>query len=205
MDFEFIGSDYGGWAIDTSRINSESVIYSFGVGEDVTFDLALIFRFGVKVHAFDPTPRAGAWVTKMGFPKKFIFRSVGLSTIDGTEEFLFPSDPSHVSLSSVIERGDPTNKVNLPVKKLSSFMVEFGHEKIDVLKMDIEGSEYSVIEQLSMEDIRPKQILVEFHHRFDNIGVRKTKMALSSLRKMGYKIFSVSNTGEEYSLILSEI
>jgi len=39
--------------------------------------------------------------------------------------------------------------------------------------MDIEGAEYEVIDDLIASGIRPKQILVEFHHRFKNVGVKK--------------------------------
>ena len=30
------------------------MVYSFGVGQDISWDLAMIERFGVTVHAFDP-------------------------------------------------------------------------------------------------------------------------------------------------------
>ncbi|GIS76398.1 MAG: hypothetical protein CM1200mP12_21170 [Gammaproteobacteria bacterium] len=46
------------WGIDKSMIDSESVIYSVGVGSNIDFDLELIDSLGVTVHAFDPTPEA---------------------------------------------------------------------------------------------------------------------------------------------------
>ena len=74
-------------------------------------------------------------------------------------------------------------------------MNELGHRYIDVVKMDIEGSEYDVINDISRSKIRPKQLLIEFHHRFPEVGIRRTKVAISTLRSMGYKIFSVSSHG----------
>ena len=53
-----IGSDYGGWITPMHLLNSTSICYCAGVGEDITFDLGLIERFGCHVFAFDPTPRA---------------------------------------------------------------------------------------------------------------------------------------------------
>jgi len=81
-------------------------------------------------------------------------------------------------------------------------MQELGHSHIDILKMDIEGAEYDVIEDIRLSNIRPKQLLVEFHHRFPNIGISKSKQAISNLRKMGYQLFSISTSGEEFSFIL---
>ena len=75
------------------------------------------------------------------------------------------------------------------------------HSQIYILKMDIEGSEYEVIDCVIDKKIPVKQILVEFHHRFPAIGIAKSKIAINKLNLAGYKIFHVSVTGEEYSFI----
>jgi hypothetical protein len=80
-------------------------------------------------------------------------------------------------------------------------MKRLGHTTIDVLKMDIEGAEYEVIEDIVSSRISINQILVEFHHRFPTIGIEKTKNAIKQLNKAGYKIFSISESGQEYSFI----
>ena len=64
---ERLGSKYCGWEVAVEKITKDSVCYSFGVGEDVSFDLELINRFGVVVHAFDPTPRSINWVRAQDF------------------------------------------------------------------------------------------------------------------------------------------
>ena len=48
---------------------------------------------------------------------------------------------------------------------------------------------------------KPSQLLVEFHHRFPNIGFEKTNNAIKNLHKIGYRIFSVSKTGRELGFI----
>jgi len=80
-------------------------------------------------------------------------------------------------------------------------MKELGHKYIDILKMDIEGAEYDVINEMSKSDIRPQQILVEFHHRFQGVGIRETIKAIRRLKIMGYNLFSVSDTNEEFGFI----
>jgi FkbM family methyltransferase len=53
-----LGSDYGGWhMVDTGSL-SGSVLVSGGLGEDATFDLEFIKRFGAVALAVDPTPKA---------------------------------------------------------------------------------------------------------------------------------------------------
>src|SRR5437867_11219048 len=53
-----VGSDLGGWYIPTHLLNSNAVCYCVGAGEDISFDLELVGRYGCSVFTFDPTPRA---------------------------------------------------------------------------------------------------------------------------------------------------
>jgi hypothetical protein len=42
LRLERLGSDYGGWYVPIDRLAPHSICYLAGVGEDITFDLALI-------------------------------------------------------------------------------------------------------------------------------------------------------------------
>ena len=125
----------------------------------------------------------------------------GISNNDGTVLFNPPKDPHHVS-HTILDRPTTANQaISVPVKRLSTIMNQLNHKKIDVLKMDVEGAEYGVIEDMGKSDILPQQILIEFHHRFPNVGIKKTKKAVSRIRTMGYKLFFVSTTGNEFCFI----
>lgn len=78
-------------------------------------------------------------------------------------------------------------------------MNSLGHKVIHVLKMDIEGAEYSVLDDILASGVRVEQLLVEFHHRWPEVGIEKTKQALRDLYSNGFRIFHISPTGEEYS------
>ncbi len=193
-----LGSTNAGFTINPQRLAKDSVIYSFGIGTDISFDLECIERFSADVYAFDPTPRSIAWISGQRVPSKFHVHAYGLSSVDGTITLHPPADPTHVSYS-LVER--PGEKVVCPVYKLSTIMRMLGHDQIDLLKMDIEGCEYDAIENLLSEQIAVPQICVEFHHRWPEIGHRKTDMAIEHLRSSGYRLFDVSPSGEEFSFI----
>lgn len=195
------GSEYGGWIVATEKIDQHSVVYSFGVGEDVSFDVALIEKYGVTVHAFDPTPKSIDWVRKQVLPKAFQLHPFGIAAFDGSVSFSPPENPDHVSHTLLDRVSTKHQAITAPVKRLSTIMSELGHDHIDILKMDVEGAEYDVIEDIARSGIRPHQILVEFHHRFPEVGVEKTKSALETLRSMGYELFAVSESNEEYSFV----
>jgi len=199
----FLGTHYGGWSIYPDIIDAESTVYSFGVGEDISFDLALISRFGVAIEAFDPTPRSIHWVKQQNIPSQFHLHEYGLADFDGDISFNPPKNPAHVSHTILEDALGNENSIKVPVLTLGSILEKLGHLSIDLLKMDIEGAEYQVINDMLENGIFPKQLLVEFHHRFSNVGISKTRDALNKLSKVGYHIFDVSDSGEEFSFIFS--
>ncbi|NLA24944.1 MAG: FkbM family methyltransferase, partial [Bacteroidales bacterium] len=70
-----------------------------------------------------------------------------------------------------------------------------------VLKMDIEGAEYSVVENILKNKISISQILIEFHDRFFENESLKSKQVIEKLRRSGYEIFAVSDSFEEVSFV----
>jgi FkbM family methyltransferase len=196
-----LGSAYGGWAIDPRGLNRSSVVYSFGVGEDISFDLELIERFGATVHAFDPTPRSIEWVAGQSLPVEFHFHPHGIASYDGTATFFPPENPAHVSHTMLDKPATAGRRVDLPVKRLDTIMRELGHDRLDILKMDIEGAEYAVVDDIVSMRVPISQLLVEYHHRFDGVGAGRTAQSIRRLQRAGYRLFNISESAEEYSFL----
>jgi FkbM family methyltransferase len=199
-DYEVLGTAYGGWPLleDTPR---GSLIYSFGVGEDISFDCAAIERFDCIVHAFDPTPRCLRWIRQQRLPDGFLFHSVGIAAADGELEFHEPANEGHVSYSKMPDPAASGRSIKAPVKRLSSLLDELGTALPEVVKMDIEGFEYEVLEDILESGIRPRQMLLEFHHRMYGIDVERTRQAVANLRASNYRLYYVSPSGHEYGFV----
>jgi len=201
IDSTKYGSKYCGWNILSSEINHNSIVFSCGLGEDISFDVALIEEFGLTVHGFDPTPKSIDWVNSQLLSNKFVLHEIGIYSFDGVLEFHVPNKNEYVSHSAINNIYTSSNSISLPVKSVKSIVRDLGIGKIDIMKMDIEGAEYDVISDLIDCNITPRQLLVEFHHRFPEINILKTKKAIKKLREIGYKIYFISLNGEEYSFI----
>ena len=59
------------------------------------------------------------------------------------------------------------------MRRVATLMRDLGHERLDVLKMDIEGAEYEVVADVLASGIDIGQLLIEFHHRFSNVGIER--------------------------------
>lgn len=197
----------GGWWFHPDVLDENSIVYSLGIGEDVDFDLALIRRFDLQVHAFDPTPSSIDWLAARGMPPNFHFHPWAVTAVDGVLK-LFPrlkrdGSKSTVMYTMVADDRAQDDAIVVPAYCLASILAELGHGRIDILKMDIEGAEYEVLDSLLQSAVQPRQLLVEFHHRFAGIGPEKTAKMIARLRGGGYRIFAISETGREISFMSS--
>jgi len=175
-------------------------VYSFGVGNDVSFDLDIISAYGATVHAFDPTPLAETWINQQQLPDDFHFHCIGLSDKDGIEMFSLPPTHEVSFVKGARQLSDST--VKCKVNRWGTIVSTLGHTVIDVLKIDIEGAEYDVIEDIIRSPVYIGQILIEFHHRgLFNKTLEDTRNAVNLLRENGWKLFHISARGIEYSFI----
>lgn len=199
----------GGWAYDPTLLDVASVVYSLGVGDTIEFDVRLIERTGASVHAFDPTPNAEVTLATNMPPPEFHFYAAAAAGSDG-ELTLYPRVRSNGSLSTTMFTltAEPRNAhlgQTVPALTVSSMAEQLGHSRIDLLKMDIEGAEYEVLDELIANGPLARQLLVEFHHRHKGIGRKRTERSLRRLRDKGYRAFYVAENMREFSFLLSQV
>jgi FkbM family methyltransferase len=193
---------YREWALCPDLLpGNQRNVYSFGIGDTIDFERVLIERFGAEVHGFDPTPSVGPLLKTMKVPAGFHFYPWALADHDETLE-LYPrlrrDETSSSGMYTLVgEAGAVSRGLTVTAKRLSTIMADLAHDAIDVLKMDIEGAEYRVFSDLLQSEIRPTQILVECHHRFEAIGKDKTRAVVQQLARTGYRVAFVSLYGRE--------
>lgn len=195
------GARSGVWVVCPDGITPDGVVYSFGVGDNIAWDLAMIRRFGVEVHAFDPTPASVRWVRGQALPPRFHFHEYGLAAHDGALRFSAPRKAREVNFRPARDDSAGAGSVTAPVRRLASIWEQLGRRPIDVLKMDIEGGEYEVIEDLLSSAVPVRQLLVEFHHHFPSVGLEMTLRAVRALESAGFRIFHISKRGLEFSFL----
>lgn len=199
INSEWFGSSYGGFYLYELNLNENSIIYSFGLGEDITFDLAVIEKFRCKVFGFDPTPKSLAFL-KTHQEKNLIIRSIGISKLEGSQTFYLPKNSNYVS-GSLKKTKNLKSEINVLFDTFENIVQSNNHTSIDILKMDIEGTEFDIIPEIVCSKIPVKQLLIEFHPRFFWNGYYKLYKVVKLLRANGYKCYAISKSFNEVSFI----
>jgi FkbM family methyltransferase len=222
---EKLGTRYGIGIIPANFLNSQSICYSAGAGEDISFDLELIKKFKCKVYIFDPTPRAKKHyeelVRRVNNGEKMaidnysqsqyysvepedlslsFFNPIGLWSEDKSMKFFPPNNPNHVS-HSLLNLQKTADYIDVECKKLVNIMSLLGHTKINLLKLDIVGAEYEVIDSLIRDKIYPDILLIEFDegalapqdYCLDNNYFLRIKTAINKLKSAGYLLTFVDD------------
>jgi FkbM family methyltransferase len=191
------------WQIIPDGLNERSIVYSFGIGDDASFDLDMIQRFGAEVHGFDPTPEAVQWIQTQSLPPEFKFHPLGLAAEDG-ELLLYPPrkkgriNYSQEKLEYVTARHQP---IGVPVERLATIMQRLGHDHVDVLKIDIEGGEFEAIPEFLRSGCQVQQLLVEIHYHYPTRSLRQGVELINQIKRAGFTCFYVSPRALEFGFI----
>lgn len=156
----------------------------------MTFDLELVEEYGCQVFAFDPTPKSVEWVRQQNLPPEISFNPWGVADFDGSALLYPPLNKTHMSHSLTKHKGTSNEGVTVDFKSIGTTMELLGHNSISLLKMDIEGGEYAVINDIIRNEISVNQLCVEFHHRFSNFDIEDTRKAVSELSSIGLYPFT---------------
>lgn len=179
-----LGSPYGGWMVPGDLIEPSWLCYCVGAGGDISFDLQLIERYGATVRAVDPVADYvhAALAQAAGQPRFSIYQAA-IATRDGPLRVQLTHDPTSSSVSAA-QLYESANFAELPGRTLPSLMRELGDERIDLLKLDIEGAEYEVLPTLDLRALGVKVFATQLHH---NGSVRQARGLIAQLRDGGYE------------------
>jgi len=179
-----LGSDYGSWVAPGEAIESSWTCYSVGAGGDITFDLELIRRYGVHVRSFDAVEGyvEDARREADGEPRLSAHHAA-IAAADGPIRMQVTQHPGSRSVSAA-GLYDSESYVEVPGRTLQTLRRELGDERIELLKLDIEGSEYEVLPQVDLRDLGVRVFLAQFHHIG---GVRGARRLIAELESQGYR------------------
>ena len=143
-------------------VTADWICYCVGVGEEIVLDRHLTERCGAHVWAFDPTPRAVAYMERAEYDRSRLhFVPVGVWNEDTVLRFHAPPNAEWVSHSVMGEQGGDGG-FDATCKSLPTLMRELGHDRVDLLKLNIEGAEHVVLESMLASGVRPRVVTLTY-------------------------------------------
>lgn len=178
LNVQRLGDEGSGWVLDVTK--PLHVCYCAGVGKGISFETELAKIAKRPVLVLDPSSTALPTIARTDM-RNLEFLPVGISAEGGAVQFSVPADPNEGSFSVPREGMEV---VSFECWNLRTIMSRNGDRAIDLLKMDIEGFEYDIIDQLLAERIPVRQLCVEFHHW---LRPGRTFKAIRRLYRAGYR------------------
>jgi FkbM family methyltransferase len=187
-----LGSSYGFWTIPTAPLDESWVCYCVGAGGDVSFERELLDRYGVAtVRSFEPDPEyIGRIEVEPEHRERFTVHELAIASSDGPIRMQRTHIPGSRSLSPV-DLYDTSDYVEMPGRTLPSLMEELGDERIDLLKMDVEGGEYELLPTLDLSGMGVRIFCIQLHHTG---SVRDARGLVELVRGQGFRLVVVRPT-----------
>lgn len=177
--------------------NKDVFFVQIGANDGITFDpiYNFILKNGWKGILFEPGDDAyNQLINNYKEVQNLIFEKSAVSNYDGKGNLFCGSTILHFTLvESVANRYFSVQPKPVEVEILSPTTVinKYNIKKLDLLQIDTEGHDMTIIRAFPFNIIKPKAIRFEFIHlAFDNESDSKAEEFLINL---GYKIYKNSN------------
>lgn len=163
-----VGTGREAWMVPAGTINGAWTCYCVGAGSDLTFDLELIRRYGATVRSIDPQNalRREAEPGAAADPR--------LTVIEAT---VAPQDGPP-------ESGETGPDGKESPRSLASVMADLGDQQVQLLKLNIGGGEYGLLETLDLRSLGVRVLLVKLHA---TRRVGEALQLLERVRNQGYQ------------------
>ena len=150
--------------------------------------------WGARCHSIEASP---ALFADLALPAGATGYNFAVAGSDGEVSFTLSDNPeaSHVGTGNGGDSsgGGDGERITVPARSLAGFLDEVAPDAIDLLKLDIEGSEIAALDGLSDRHLaRIGQITAEFHDFCGYVTSAEVDTAIQRLRNSGFAVFPFS-------------
>ncbi len=164
-------------------LTRDSVVFDVG-GFRGDFAAEMVARYGCRVHVFEPVTRFADQIRRRfrGNPLVKV-HGVGLAATTRRQAIALIDDAS-----SVLRRGHDTQLIDLV--DVAAFLDQHGIERIDLMKLNIEGGEYELLQRLLDTGLidRVGVLQVQFHEE----GIADAAARMAAIHRRLAQRFTLS-------------
>jgi FkbM family methyltransferase len=178
------------------RLNADSIVLDCGANRG-DFAARIRERYGCRVVSLEPNPKLfAALPTGDGISSL----PYALGSHDGTMNFQIGENDEASSLV-----GSPSgHHTTLPVqvRSLESIMRSINADKVDLVKLDVEGAEVPVLLETPDEVLRKiSQFTIEYHDFLGYITPEQINQTMARMKQLGFSICVLSRHKQDVLMI----
>lgn len=179
-----------------NRLNCNSVVVDVGCADDPDFSEFVINSYKCKSYGVDPTRKHFPSLQKIVKKYEGLFIHLPYAVANKPGILTFYESKVNASGSIKLDHANIKNDgiVSYEVEAIGvSQLKKMVGSKIDFLKLDLEGAEYDLLDNLGMDDFENiGQVFVEFHHHcIDSHDFNDTKRMVDKIKTFGFKSFTM--------------
>ncbi len=178
-------------------LGPESVVVDVGCADDPDMSLFMMKAFDVRVVAVDPTRRHFPALQALQEKHAGKFTHLPVAVANRCEQLQFHESATNVSGSLLSTHNnvvkDETISYEVEAITIPELRNRIDAERIDFLKLDLEGIEYELINEASKSDFDGvDQLFVEFHHHcIPEYSIQDTQQCAHRITSFGFDVFSL--------------
>ena len=195
-DLFFGFKDIGGHTFCTRLLGNNSKVIDLG-GHQGCFSQQMIDRYRCTAYVVEPVYSLYESIIAGPMLKKYNFAIAS----DVGETVFYESE--NIQAGSILGQNVDFNGESYIVKtnSLSNFIDELGLKEVDLLKVDIEGAEISLIDTMDIDSASHiKQLTVEFHDSTPNPNVQEIDVikSIQHLADLGFCGINMGNDNRDW-------
>ena len=177
-------------------ITPNATVIDVGCSYEAEFSVAMIERYGAKAVAVDPTLKHRPALARLAdkYPRRFQHVPLAISAHNTTMTFYESTTNESGSILPDHVNAIRDEVTSYEVRTLTpiGLLDHLGLDSADILKLDIEGAEYELLQSIRADELAPfRQIFIEFHHhavhRYSQVDTRRL---VERLCGFGYTSYS---------------
>ena len=151
------------------ELETDGIAIDAGCSYEADFSQYMIKEHQLRAYGVDPTKKHQPALEQLEehYGDRFKHLPLAISAESGTLTFHESAENESGSLldDHVNVRQDQITSYEVESVTLRTLSERVGADQIEILKLDLEGAEYALLEGVKAEDLTPfKQVFIEFHH-----------------------------------------
>ncbi len=195
----FFGLMKSGFDVASKYIEKSEVIFDIGANIGTASIIMSMMNPHAKIYSFEPHPvtfKSALEISGLNKIGQVIYNNIGLGEESG-KKLLFEVNSNNAGMNRMVSGGEDYPSIEVRVEKMDNFVSDNQINRLDFIKIDVEGYEYAVLKGGSetLKKFHPVLYIEIDDNNLKDCGSSAAEV-INLIRTYGYNTFSKADNGE---------